>query len=321
MAKILRTFLVLLIIKVLLALDLQSYKTEKDILNAIDSLIWVTGKKQYSEICDVPIEKDVRFFCSQDHRYFRQIYLSDSEDGLKHQVAIDKNLTFIIHGFRGKWYKDFKFMARYYLGSFDATVCVVDWERLAKFDYGTTARKNIFLVSDHISDLIKRLNKIGYSYGKMTLVGHSLGSHIAGLVGQSVGGQIDQIIGLDVAGPLFTYPELKNESMRLDKSDAKFVQAIYTTMHQFGTSLKIGHQNFFPNGGMSPQPDCYTWYTYIWKSNPKTIQCSHKFAFKLFTSSINHAFIGKKCNDVSGDKNKDVCNSNVTDVLGFQSKR
>jgi hypothetical protein len=156
----------------------------------------------------------------------------------------------------------------------------------------------------------------------MTVIGHSLGAHVAGSVGHNVNGSFDQIIALDPAGPLFTHPLLRDNETRLDMGDAKFVQVIYTTRHQMGIGIPIGHQNFFPNGGVSPQPPCDKWYTKLSKDNLLTLRCSHKFAYKLFISSLDprHEFVGKKC---TSDQlyTEILCNSTVTDVMGLRSKR
>ena len=53
--------------------------------------------------------------------------------------------------------------------------------------------------------------------------------------------------GLDPAGPLFstTHP-----LVRLDPSDARFVDAIHTDGDRFGLYQTSGHLDFYPNGGL-----------------------------------------------------------------------
>ena len=91
---------------------------------------------------------------------------------------------------------------------------------------------NSRVVAAQIALLIKKLHgkNVVDSFSKITLIGHSIGAHIMGDVGnrlkelkQSVG----TIIGLDPAGPCFFRPE-RNDSQRLDKNDADYVQGIYT---------------------------------------------------------------------------------------------
>ena len=58
--------------------------------------------------------------------------------------------------------------------------------------------------------------------------------------------------GLDPASLYFTNVK---EVVRLDPGDAKYVDVIHTDAGGFGTSRKVGHIDFFPNGG-SRQPGC-----------------------------------------------------------------
>lgn len=60
-------------------------------------------------------------------------------------------------------------------------------------------------------------------------------------------------LGLDPAGPLFTkWPK----SLKLDAGDAEFVDVIHTDAGIFGYPTQIGHVDFWPNQGISPQPGC-----------------------------------------------------------------
>ena len=62
------------------------------------------------------------------------------------------------------------------------------------------------------------------------VLGHSLGAHTCGFFGKSYD-SLDGIIGLDPAGPIF---EKNQNDQKLFKTDAKFVQAIYTNAEVFG---------------------------------------------------------------------------------------
>lgn len=60
-------------------------------------------------------------------------------------------------------------------------------------------------------------------------------------------------IGLDPAGSYFSYTD---PVVRLDPSDARFVDVIHTDAGLLGTSQNVGDVDFYPNGG-SKQPGCY----------------------------------------------------------------
>ena len=64
--------------------------------------------------------------------------------------------------------------------------------------------------------------------------------------------QLTFLSGLDPAGPYFS--DVK-EDVRLDPRDARYVDVIHTDAGVFGTSRKLGHIDFYPNGG-SQQPGC-----------------------------------------------------------------
>lgn len=91
------------------------------------------------------------------------------------------------------------------------------------------------------------------------ILGHSLGSHIAGVIGASFIneniGKLGRITGLDPAGPGF---EKNNDlSLQLDPSDAEFVDVIHTCTDYTGIAKEVGHVDIYPNGGGCHQPGCF----------------------------------------------------------------
>lgn len=92
------------------------------------------------------------------------------------------------------------------------------------------------------------------------------------------------ILGLDSAGPLFTTPFDFGTDERLDPTDAKYVQCVYTNNGALGTYIGCGLGNFIMNGGLF-QPGCF---------GPL---CSHSRAFAYFTESLNpnHKFAADRC--------------------------
>ena len=54
--------------------------------------------------------------------------------------------------------------------------------------------------------------------------------------------------GLDPAGPLFSST---HTDVRLDPSDARFVDVIHTDAKRWGIEQSCGHIDFYPNGGVN----------------------------------------------------------------------
>lgn len=131
----------------------------------------------------------------------------------------------IVHGFlhfgSARWVTEMKDAL---LESEDLNVINVDWSRGNGFPY-TQATANTQVVGAEIAKLIKTMHKEkGAKPADFHIIGHSLGSHIAGYAGERVIG-LGQITGLDPAGPYF---ENTDTRVRLDPSDAKFVDVIHS---------------------------------------------------------------------------------------------
>lgn len=87
---------------------------------------------------------------------------------------------------------------------------------------------------------------------RLSVVGFSLGAHIAGHVGKNVRlGRINHITGLDPAGPLFS---VRDPRGRIDAGDGRYVECIHTNgptivLVGAGIGAPICDADFFPNGG------------------------------------------------------------------------
>lgn len=82
---------------------------------------------------------------------------------------------------------------------------------------------------------------------KVHIIGHSIGSHIAGYVGKSFKHRkLGHITALDPAAPNF---EGMPKSVRVDRSDALFVDAIHTNakpLYRLGYGNVVQRMNEFP---------------------------------------------------------------------------
>ncbi|XP_054167898.1 pancreatic triacylglycerol lipase-like [Oppia nitens] len=195
---------------------------------------------------------------------------SSSSDKFMRIFDGNRETKLIVHGLfdsleQGKWIHRLKDELLVYG---DYNVLVVDWSNGNGLPY-TQAVANARLVAAQIVLLLKNLqrstNKL-LKFDKCHIIGHSLGAQIAGYVGQLIGGsgstptknKLGRISGLDPAAPMF---QSMPESVRLDSTDALFVDVIHTdTLNSLinigaGTKHPVGHMDFYPNGGHD-QPGC-----------------------------------------------------------------
>ena len=143
----------------------------------------------------------------------------------------------------------------------------VDWSHGNQAPYGQ-AVENTQVVGAVIHHLLRAMFARGLSPEHVHLIGHSLGAHIAGYAGRDTSklGRISglgmiyrctgsilpsNLIGLDPAGPQFYKSSADH---RLDPTDAVFVDVIHTdgaadVISGFGTWARLGHVDFYPNGG------------------------------------------------------------------------
>ncbi|XP_077987386.1 inactive pancreatic lipase-related protein 1-like [Glandiceps talaboti] len=164
---------------------------------------------------------------------------------------------FVIHGYTGNGYNGWRRdMAQALVAREDVNAFSVDWRKGALAIYWQSA-ENTRVVGAELAVFMKLLqDQTGASYSDMHLIGHSLGAQVAGYAGEGTPG-LGRISGLDPAGPFFEYMD---PLVRLDPSDAEFVDAVHTDGNNvitlgFGAFQPVGDVDFYPNGGKS-QPGC-----------------------------------------------------------------
>ncbi|RWS06456.1 Pancreatic triacylglycerol lipase-like protein, partial [Dinothrombium tinctorium] len=187
-------------------------------------------------------------------------------------------------------------------------VIIVEWTNITPYHIAAADSR---VVGAEIANLILFLEThANTSRALFHLIGHSLGAHIAAYAGQRVR-KISRITGLDPARPLFQNMPI---SVRLDPSDADFVDNIHTDttgIFPFGFSIPNGHVDFFPNGPHL-QPGCEDdkinrgfealnnrgILQGIVQSLRFTFSCNHQRAYQFFIESIRNkhcTFVGVKC--------------------------
>uniref|UniRef100_A0A2K5EH28 Triacylglycerol lipase n=1 Tax=Aotus nancymaae TaxID=37293 RepID=A0A2K5EH28_AOTNA len=220
---------------------------------------------------------------------------------------LDRKTRFIIHGFLDKgensWLSD---MCKNMFKVEKVNCICVDWKGGSRTTY-TQAVQNIRVVGAEIALLIQVLStQLGYSPEDVHLIGHSLGAHTAAEAGRRLEGRVGRITGLDPAEPCF---QDTPEEVRLDPSDAMFVDVIHTDSAPivpslgFGMSQKVGHLDFFPNGG-EQMPGCkknilstIVDINGIWEGISGFVACNHLRSYEYYSSSILNpdGFLGYPC--------------------------
>ncbi|XP_050313727.1 phospholipase A1-like [Anthonomus grandis grandis] len=211
----------------------------------------------------------------------------------------NRNTVLIIHGWTNHAHSPVNVVIRESLIAHrDVNIIVVDWNTISSESY-LTAQRQVLAVGNFIGDFLIRLNnEVGHSVNRVTLVGHSLGAHISGNAGARCNGLVDSIVGLDPAGPLFTENNINN---RLDPTDARYVQILHTNDGLLGFNIRMGHTDFYPNGG-STQPGCGV---------DITGSCAHARAYDYYAESIaTNRFVSRSCGNYN-DFLANRCNGNV----------
>lgn len=252
-------------------------------------------------------------------------------------VDTPKPTKVIIHGYVDRGRKDWvKRMTREIIKNGDVNVVVVDWKRGAMTLNYLQAAANTRLVGVIAALMVEKLN---YTYNiapsMIHIIGHSLGAHIAGYIGERVPG-IARITGLDPAGPAF---EGTDSEVRLDSSDADFVDVIHTDSDSlintdlqpgFGTKQQMGDIDFYPNHGNN-QPGCANsvqdHFKLFFSGNADFMHlviCNHLRVLRLFTESINGPchFRSNPCTmELLGNHGCDSCGTRGCAIMGYHADR
>lgn len=173
----------------------------------------------------------------------------------------------------------------------DHNIILTNWDKGAAKVY-TQSASSTRVVGAGIALLVQDLiRNAGADLSTFHLIGHSLGAHIVGYAGERLPG-LPRITGLDPAGPLFIETD---PVVRLDTTDAAFVDIIHTDSFNFGFAEALGHVDFFPNGGYK-QPGCTndtqklqamleaTDSSYLTGSD--VLGCSHMYSCHIYADTI-----------------------------------
>lgn len=250
---------------------------------------------------------------TENNRNDGQLLVAEDKETILNSDFRSNRLTkFIIHGFidtpLSNWVSEMK--AELLAHSKMNQVIVVDWAG-GSLPLYTQATANTRLVGLELAYLIRKLrDEHGLRPEDVHLIGHSLGAHLSAYAAERIP-NIGRISALDPAEPYF---QGMDNVVKLDVSDAMFVDVIHTDGRSFflleipgyGMSQPCGHLDFYPNNGKE-QPGCALSQESsalipltlikdgIEEASRVLLACNHVRAIKLFIDSINGKcpYVGK----------------------------
>ncbi|KAI4462433.1 lipase [Holotrichia oblita] len=230
------------------------------------------------DVRDVEINvADIKLYLHTNENQQGEVLSIDNLNDLLSSNYYDPSIKniFTIHGWISTIYSDVNTQTKdaIFESNTSANIFVIDWSIPAGQFY-TLAVWAIRPVSQIITNYIDQMiDRFGIAPSDFTLIGHSLGAHLAGSIGANLNGSVAQIVGLDPALPLFT---LNDTDTRLDETDARTVHVIHTNGGYQGFDSSIGDADFFFNGGVK-QAGC----------GPDIMgSCSHARATHYYSESI-----------------------------------
>ncbi|XP_004926042.1 pancreatic lipase-related protein 2 [Bombyx mori] len=247
-------------------------------------------------------------FLSQSFRVTYNITAAAELVPLTRGYNHNQNLIIFIHGFTDDpTTATANTISNAFLSQGEFNILALDGSSLIKWLY-LRSTTYVRFMGEKLGATLAAMVKGGMNPRAIHLIGHSLGSHIAGFTGKTftdlTGRRVGRISGLDPAGPCFSNidPEL-----RLKATDADFVDVIHTDAGVYGLRDAVGHVDFFPNSG-SQQPNCLLQ------------TCSHSRAWLYYAESVvnKEAFLAVPCKDWDAFR-KNQCGAEIS-IMGYGTR-
>lgn len=200
---------------------------------------------------------------------------------------VDKPTVLYMHGFiETAQQESVKVMVTSYLEARPNTnVVLLDWSNMSHGSYLVNAARNTKKVGVAAADQFSKLVGQGFQIDKLHLIGHSLGSHVAGYMARELKNKytisIKRVTALDPAFPAF-YPDGVVMD-HITATDAEFVDVIHTDAGSYGAPVSTGTADFWPNGGKGTQPGCPR-FAPVPLSDDNL--CSHWRSWRFYAESV-----------------------------------
>ncbi|XP_028936154.1 inactive pancreatic lipase-related protein 1 [Ornithorhynchus anatinus] len=255
-----------------------------------------------------PDKINTRFllYTNENPNNFQILTPSDPSTIEASNFQTDRKTRFIIHGYLDSGEENWLSNMCKNMFTVEEVNCIcVDWRKGSQTEYAQAAN-NVRVVGSQVAHFIDVLStNFGYSASDVHIIGHSVGAHAAGEAGRKTTG-LGRITGLDPSEPCF---QGTPEEVRLDPSDAEFVDVIHTDSAPMipnmglGMSQAVGHLDFYPNGGKQ-MPGCkknilstIVDLDGFWQGSREFVACNHLRSYKYYSESIinNDGFAAYPC--------------------------
>ncbi|XP_018323453.1 pancreatic lipase-related protein 2-like, partial [Agrilus planipennis] len=228
------------------------------------------------------LDSDFHFtFYNKDHPKGIEMLKDEHYKNILPQVFPDKPVRFITHGWKASCKAGFCTELRdEYLKNEDNQVIIAEWESLSNeieyFEIVEQTGEFAVIFSKALTPVVEKVHG-----ENVQIIALGVGAHLCGIAAELITNttkmKIGRITGLDPSWRSFEIP-----IYGLQKSQATFVDIIHTTAGSSGIPEPRGHVDFYPNGGIVPQPGCRRRFMRF-----ALDKCSHNLSWGWFKNTIN----------------------------------
>lgn len=212
--------------------------------------------------CMAEIKPQFMVFTPESAPQSQEVDFFDLRNSIqKLNMSSSRDFVVVVHGIGSEWPK---WWCRPIVDAFlklNCNVLFVRWSNGSNISNGLSSlfktvanARSVSLATSRVLSAILTSKKADLDL--TTIVGYSLGAHIAGMIG-SMTPNLPRIIALDPAGPMFS---CQDRLVRLDPTDANFVMVLHTNADSFfysglGSPQAMGHVDVYANNA-AVQPGC-----------------------------------------------------------------
>ncbi|CRL07959.1 CLUMA_CG020953, isoform A [Clunio marinus] len=202
-------------------------------------------------------------------------------------------------------------------------VVCLDWSHYSKnVNYRTEVIPQMKVIAETMAEELRDMFNEGYPISLFHLVGHSLGGQMVGKISRHLKKitdgtmEVPRVYSLDPAGPGFENHNIDGFEP-ISKTDAKYVQIIHTCGGVAGMIHRVGHIDFFPNGG-THHPGCAV-DAGSGVFGPVEYACDHYRSWHFYQASVRDekVFPAIRCISYDDFLYNGTCYANDIVYMGF----